>query len=364
MAGYTRHNPVHEAGVDAAGTSTAEIARLGKLDFYDRSERMPAFVGLAKSTGGFYAENQAGMTIEAAMKAARMDFEVRFQDNFTATSFDEHGTTTVTYPFRGTYGIWPDGTTAGMGMVGSRYQVVQPVQAGELGQAIMDEGGANVVAAGIYGDPRGAQTYMAFKLPEGITIGEEDVHDLYMTVLNSFNGSSSITGLLAPIRQACTNMTTINFGATKNRFKFRHSGVIEDKLTDARKALGLAGTWREKFETAAERLLAMPMSGSDIDTFLLKALETPQTVTTPAGEQNWTNRRFEVKQIITRSETCEFGRGTAYAVMQGVHEWADWVKPTKSSGGDGVISRFTRILDGDNDTEELKVRAAALLLRN
>jgi phage/plasmid-like protein (TIGR03299 family) len=366
MAGYTRIDPVHDLGIDANGTHTARIARLGDRHFYDRTKRTPAFVGLAKATGGFYAENNSGMTLDAAMRAARMDFEVRFQDTVSVTEMDDHGTTTVTYPHRGTYGIWPDGTTAGMGMVKSRYQLVQPWQAGELGQAIMDEGGANVVAAGIYGNPYGAQTYLAFQLPEGVSIGGEsgeDLHDLYMTVLNSYDGSSSMTGLLAPIRQACTNMTTINFGNTKNRFRFRHSGSIDNKLTAAREALGLASEWTEKWQRGAERLLATPMTNTDIDAFLHRVLKTPNTVTTPAGEKGWARKRFEVKHIITQSDTCEFGRGTAYAVMQGVHEWADWFKATKSGGEDGAVTRFTRILDGDV-TEDLKIEAATLLLQN
>lgn len=361
MSGYARHNPTNELGVDADGTRTAEIARIGDLDFYDAKNRMPAFVGLAKATGGFYAENEKGMTLDKAMTAARMNFTVRFQDGLEFTTVDDDGTTTVSYPHRGTYARWPDGSTAGLGMVGSRYQLVQPAEAGAVGQHVMDESDASIVAAGIYGEPHGSKTYMAFKLPEGFLIGREDRYDLYMTILNSFDGSTKITGLVAPIRFACTNMTTVTFGKTSNRFEFTHTGNIEDKLKDARAALGLARTWTKKWQTSAERLLAVDMRGRAIDRYLERVLPTPESVTTERAQQGWASKRFEIKTIITKSDTCEFGRNTAYAALQGVHEWADWQRPTKRAGDAGAVTRFTRILDG-GETEVIKRRAATLLL--
>lgn len=361
MSGYASENPVHEVSTDADGTRTAEIAQLGDLDFCDFKNRMPAFVGLAKATGGFYAENEAGMTLDRAMEAARMDFTVQFQEDVEVTTLDNEGALTVRYPHRGTYGRWPNGDTVGMGMVKSRYQLIQPAEAGMLGQHVMDEGGANVVAAGLYGDPRGSKSYLAFKLPEGFLVGGQDRHDLYLTILNSYDGSSNISGLLAPIRLDCTNMTTITFGKTANRFAFRHSGNIEDKLEKAREALGLASAWTKKWQHAAEQLLATEMNGQALNRYLRRVLPTPEHITTERAQKNWENKRYEIKTIITQSDTCEFGRGTAYAALQGVHEWADWQRPTQRGGVEGAVTRFTRILDG-GETEELKLRAARLLL--
>jgi phage/plasmid-like protein (TIGR03299 family) len=393
MAGYVRHNPLVEQGTDAEGTRTAAVTAIGRRQFMDNEDRMPAFVGLAKYTGGYYAENPEGISLEKVMQAARMDFTVKFQQDtrsgarpegethpdtdgadddggdsmpvITVTTVEDDGIVTVQYPFRGTYAAWPDGERVGFGMVRSRYQIVQPWAAGELGQALIDEGGANCVAGGIYGNPTGARSYLAFKLPEGLTIGGEssgkDHHDLYLTILNSYDGQTGLTGLFAPIRLACTNMTTVTFGReAANRFSFRHSGNIEDKIKEARKALGIAATWTELWQQTAETLLAQPLAGTDLDEYLLNVMPTPNTVTTASGESGWARKRIALKDIITTSDTCEFGRGTAYAALQGVQEWADWLSDTKKDGDPGIIQRFTRTLNG-TDMEKVKLRAAALL---
>lgn len=363
MSDYTRTSPVTEIGTDADGTTTFEIRKIGRRDYMDFNNRMPAFTGLAKATGGWLAENEGGMTLDRAMVAGRMNYTVSFQDKIEVTEMTEDGVTTTAYPYRGTRAVWDDrpNEPVGLGMVKNRYQIVQPAQAGELGQAIMDVGGANVVAAGIYGEPMGARSLLAFKLPEGLTIGGEDRHDLYLTILNSNDGSSGLTGLFAPIRLECTNMTTATFGRkAANRFSFRHSGDTTKKVQDAREALGVATEWVEHFKRSADKLLTTPMSTSEVEAFVEKVLQTPATVTTKAGEQGWADKRVALKQIITQAETNAFGRGTAYAVFNGATEFADWFAPTRSDGQKGALSRYTRILEG-GETEKFKLRVGQLL---
>jgi len=363
MSSYIRTSPVTQLGTDADGITTSQIRKIGRRDHMDFANRMPAFVGLAKATGGFYAENEDGMTLDAAMVAARMNYEVKFQKDVSVTTLSEDGVTTVTYPQRGTYGEWPGKETVGFGFVGDRYQIVQPAEAGELGQAIMDVGGANVVAAGIYGSPQGSRSYLAFKLPEGLTVGghDGDRHDLYLTILNSYDGSTGLTGLFAPIRIDCTNMTTATFGRkVANRFSFRHSGDTAKKVEDAREALGVATEWAEHFKRSAEKLLATPMSVSEVEAFVEKVLATPATVTTKSGERGWADKRIALRQIITQADTNAFGRGTRYAAFNGAIEFADWINPTKSDGDKGRITRYTRILEG-GETEKFKLRVGQLL---
>lgn len=366
MTEYTRNNPVTETGASADGTVTAEVAALGrKTEFLSRNDRrLPAFAGLAKTTGGFYAENQGGMTLPEAMRFAQMNYEVEFQSPIEVTEITAEGVTKTTYPGRGTRAVWEGNPQpVGLGIVGDRYQLVQPREAGELGEQLMQASGATVVAAGIYGRPRGSQTYLAFKLPETLTIGGKngDEHDLYLTILNSFNGTSGLIGLFAPIRLACTNMTTATFGkGVQNRFTIRHSGDIEKKKLAAMEALGVAQEWTAIWKEQAEVLLKKSMTDKALDRFLVELLGINEQDTTSRAAQAKLNQRLTMKQIITQSDTCEFGRGTAYAALQGAQEWADWFSGTKASGELGDITRYTRTLNG-GATEKLKLRAASLL---
>lgn len=334
---------------DADGTRSFDVK---SFDGW-RTGRVPAFIGLAKETGGFYVENTGGLTIEDALKRAGLDFTVALHE-FHATVGDKQ----VPGPkrLRTVVGTWENGDQAALGVAGKGYRPVQPIQAAQFGQAVLDEGGANIVAAAKYGDPHGARMFLALKMPEGLMIGGNDPHDLYLTLGNSFNRETGLWGCVAPIRLACTNQTTATFYRAQHRFAIRHTGQMEYRITDVRQALDMTGTFAEQYAKAAEAMLAEPMGKTDVDAFLEKLLATPDTVKTERGEENWSAKRNAVRTIILNGENNEFGRGTRYAAYQGVTEWADHLKPAHSNAG-----RYARLVDG-GETENLKVRAGALLM--
>lgn len=365
---YARRSPLGETVTDANGTDHTEVKPLGRKQYVAKDDRMPAFIGLAKHNGGYYVENQGGMTIDAALAAARIDFTARFGESKTHVELpaviDASGVTparTVVLDdegWRSTVGVWPDGSAKVFGKVRSAYQLCQQTEAAALGQAIIDESGANIIAAGGYGQIYGQRTYMAFKLPEEVLIGGVDRHDMYLTILNSFDGSGGLTGLIAPIRLACTNQTTATFGRLAQRFVFRHSGEFSNKLADAREAISLTFRWTEAWTEAMDKLLAAPMSNKDAQDFTEKLMPTPKHVRTERGETNWAERRSAILANFVEGDDNEFGRGTRYAAYQAVTRHADHFD---AIGDKRSVNRWSNLLDG-HKVEEIKERAANLLL--
>lgn len=369
MSGYTRKNPVTTVATDADGATHSEVAALGRHTHH--IGRLPAFAGLAKATGGYYVEaGDTPLTLDQAMHRADLNFTMQFEDLVSNVITDE-GVTRVEYPQRGVVAAYgadsPGGARyVGMGTVGSSYAFVQNDQAAALGQAILDEGGANVAAIGAYGKPLGTKTYMAFQLPEDLTVAGQDPHDLYLTVLNSHDGNGALSALLAPIRQACTNMTTANFGrGVTNRFSLRHSGDMKYKVTDAREALEIAFKWTEQWAITADKLLHTPISEDQLEKFLHQVLPTPASAG-KVGEANWRNRRIELREVITQSPTNKFGRGTAYSLYNGVVEVDNHFHNWKVAQGETVslakARDYARILDGTGKGEERSHQALRLLL--
>jgi phage/plasmid-like protein (TIGR03299 family) len=361
VTSYTSRDPLHVDTTTDEGTLVGTVDAIGaETNFMSRDGRFPAFVGLAKATGGYYAENQQGMPIDQALLASGLDFTVSFAE---LRSDLGNGGEPVTYRQRGTVAQWPGGRrqAVGLGTVGPDYTLVQNEAVASLGEVIIDEGGASLVAAGAYGDPIGSRTYMAFKLPEGMTVAGADRHDLYLTLLNSHDGGGSLTGLLAPIRFFCTNQTEATFGKLANRIRLRHTGEMKVKIEEARRALRLAADWPSRYQREAERLLCTPLAGRDLDEFLEHVLPIPAG----AGMQAIQNRertRADVRELITVSDTNEFGRGTALAALNGVIEWADWGRRTQSTDPQQALQRrFVRTLDGGEGLE-IKLTASRLLL--
>src|SRR3954470_8832237 len=63
---------------DDTGTRTLDVKAGFVGDRTDNAPtgRMPAFIGLARHTGGAYVENTAGLTVDDALTKAGLDFTV------------------------------------------------------------------------------------------------------------------------------------------------------------------------------------------------------------------------------------------------------------------------------------------------
>lgn len=350
-------------GVDAepgGDTTTVEFAP-GELP-RDTTGRIPAFIGLAKATGGLYAELLSGMTIAQALTAARLDFTVT-KVPFTGTVSvrghdvpvdgpDKLAMTVATWPHPG-----PDGTPFGLGVVGRDYGIVQPAAAAEFAQQILDEAGATVVAVCAYGDPLGSRMLLALQLPTGLRIGGEDPHQVFLVVGNSFNSETSLWGCAAPIRLECTNQICGTFGRLANRFTIPHRTSVDDRVDEVRETLRITGTFAQRYAEAAERLLTTPMDAAEVTAFCKTLLPTPKSVKTPVGADRWDLRRHQLGEVIRQGERNTVGRGTRYAALQGVTEMADHLLKAET-----LKTRYARLVTGSGAPEKLKQRATALLL--
>lgn len=345
--------PLATGTTDEAGTTVTETGG-GKLR--DLNSRLPAFLALSQLGDGRYAENLDGLTVPDALRAAGLDFTVAKHEHVSVPTFDGTGYITGLDHMRGTVAHFTDDREPTLlGVVGGGYEVVQPEEAAAFGQAVVDEGGATVVAVGAYGKPVGSRMYLALKLPKGLTVGGEDPYDLYLSVINSFNRSTGLAGVVAPIRLDCTNQAAATFGSLSNRISLRHTIGVTNEVAEARRMLKLANTFSERYAAFAESLLAAPMVGSEIDDFVEKIMPTPREIKTDRGEQNWADRRNTLSFTIRAGERNAVGRGTRYAAYQGLVEWTDWMSDARSP-----LTRAVRALDGGQH-EDMKVRAAHLL---
>lgn len=347
--------PFAGAAVDAAGGSVIEFDDT----LHDANRRLPAVIALAKHTGGVYAEQLAGMSIDQALVAAGLDFHAVKVGPVTVP----YGGTQVGGLERsmGVVAEWPTGSDRDpllLGVVGTNYPVMQPAATGEFGQMLLDEGGGTVAAVCAYGVPRGSQMVLALKLPGELLIGGQDRHDLYLYVGNSFNTQTSLWGCVAPIRIDCTNQAAATFGKLACRFGIRHTGDIKSKVDEARLTLRITGTFAERFRQAAEVMLATPMPPAEVSEFVKTLIPTPRSVKTAGGADRWDVRRGEVCQLITDGARNTVGRGTRYAAYQGVVEHLDHQMPARSAA-----TRYARLVNG-GEIERVKIRAAALLLQS
>ena len=353
---YTDQSPLN---ADSIVPGEQEIVRnIGKSGYMGR---MPAFAGLAKATGGLYVEDlNNGMTVEEAITKAGLDFTVEALPDVQAAYTDNAGVGYVTHPdYRMNVARHKDGRITPLGLTKGRYEIVQNEAAFAFGQVMIGEGGANVAAAGQYGNPLGSRTYLALAL-DPFTIGGQDPHQLFVTVLNSHDGGTGLVALLAPIRITCTNQSTATFGRkAANRISLRHTASIEGRLDEARQVLGLADRWLERFTKAADTLLAETMTEGQFVRHMENTLGKPTDNAPARSHTIHDNRMTDLTRLFTDSPTNQFGRGTRYAAYNTVTEYLDWTAPVRG-GNTPEIVRYTRTLDGAKD--DLKARIFTTLI--
>ncbi len=356
--------------------SSGRRAGVGTLGFFGRDlgssaptqGRVPAFLGLAERTGGVYLERTGDNppTVAEAIHATGLDFEVR-KDSLSAHRSEEvavvgddgelrmqqqptgdliampnRWVATVGYPRDG-------GQPFALAPCSPKYTIIQTDTALEVGDALSE---GRLVALGAW-DNR-AKVYGAWELGEGMTIGGGDPYRNFVTIVTTHDGNGTY-GLLAPIRLGCTNQTNATFGRRATpRFSIRHVGEARFKLDEARRILGLSKTYMDVMKEASEELLAKPMSK---DQFVVYA---KQVWGVKAADDDLSKRslslvnaRAETLLGMLASETCEFGRGTAYAGYQAVVEYLDFAGTVR--GGDSPETRrYTRIMAGELDNAKTR----------
>ena len=179
----------------------------------------PAWHGL-----GTVVEN-APTTMDA-MRMAKMDFGVVLSDPITAS----YGDWRKTYPSKFHATVRED-TQEVLGVVNKNYQIVQNEELFEIANALDN---SKVETAGTLFN--GAQSYILMKDGEWAINGNDEMHE-YLCLMNSHNGTLSLSALPTSVRVVCNNTLSWAISEGKQRMiKLKHSGDMNTKiqgLTDA-----------------------------------------------------------------------------------------------------------------------------------
>lgn len=246
------------------------------------------------------------------------------------------------------------GKVTPLGVVGTKHHIVQNEETTDLLDTIVDDSGANFVAAGHC--KGGRQTFVVMKMPKGILIDGVDAHDMYMGCTNYHEGGS-LTAWSTVMRLRCTNMLDSSMKGAKSKWRLRHTASIGGRVQEARQSLRLTYAWAGEFEKSLMAMLATPMTSGEFDHFV--DLIAPPSESDKAG---WVARAEEKRQalrfLFNEAETNEFGRGTRYAAYNAATEYADWVMPIRSAA---PAARAERIL-ADTTVGNFKQNAFDLLV--
>lgn len=137
-------------------------------------------------------------------------------------------------------------TNSMLGTVGSRYEVLQNIDAFAWFDSIVGEGKAIYQTAGALNG--GATIFITAKMPSYIQVRGDDI-EKYLVLTNSHDGSETLQMMFTPVRVVCANTLNQAMRSATNVFKMRHTKSMGENMKKATQALGIINTLSDEFQS-------------------------------------------------------------------------------------------------------------------
>ncbi len=295
-----------------------------------------------------------------AMRLAKMDFGVKLSEpiiaNYTPSGGGEWNETEPS-KFHATV---REDTNEVLGVVNKNYKIVQNEELFEIADSLPD---AKVETAGTLFN--GAQSYILMKDDEWAVNGNDEMHE-YLCLMNSHNGTLSLSALPTSIRVVCNNTLSWAISEGSQRMiKLKHTGDIDAKILSLKDALEEWKNHKTAFRGAVQQLGSKRWNAQEIQTFWMECYEMFEgTVPTARSsytqeEHNSRKKAMTVMQGFTETfdkEVREFGRDSAWLAANAVTNWLQHKKRRT------IEATIANKLIGDASRDSTRVMRKALTL--
>ena len=282
------------------------------------------------SISGFEPNNAIpiddAVTAEAAIKLAGLDWALEKRDIFLSSPKEVDGIKVIGNKIPDKQAVVRVSDNSPLGIVGSRYQIIENRVAFDFMDSLVGEGQAIYKSAGsLYG---GRKIFIIANIPGDLNIGGVDVVQKNIILTTSHDGSSSVTAAITPVRFACLNALSSALKGAQNKVKIRHSLHFEDKIKGARTLLGLANTYYQYIGELMNKLIETPFSDSDMKNFVEELI--PANEDSSRSLSMATTKHNEIIRLFRNGAGHENIKDTRWAAYNAVTEYVDHNKPSRA----------------------------------
>lgn len=243
-----------------------------------------------------------------------------------------------------------DGQPDVLSIVGQRYQVVQNEEVADFGFAL-GSGARWETGGSIKG---GRVVFYSMALERETVLDPSGVADKvvsYLLLSTSHDGSTAVQASITPVRVVCANTLNFALRQVKQKFKIRHTQTVEGKIAEARKALGLADLYMDKFDEEAKALFATPVSDQQIEDIFAKVYPKPDKDAAKSAKTRWENKRVQVGEVLF-SDTTFAIKDNAWGLLNALTEDMDWNRQSRKDNPEpklAAASGFDPIADNNRN---------------
>jgi phage/plasmid-like protein (TIGR03299 family) len=168
------------------------------------------------------------------------------------------------------------------------------------------------------------------------TIGGDDSPTVPYTLISwAHDGSAAMTVHATNVRVVCSNTLSLALKGGQQRFSFRHTKNVRDRIEKATAAISQMRTNTELYKGLARFLAGEQVTPQETTAFTVGLFPDPEMKGSIDGFRKAKNRvakqRGQVINLVNRSRTVpDELRSTKYAWLQAGVEYLDWSRNSRS----------------------------------
>jgi len=300
---------------------------------------------------------ETAMTSEEAIKLANLDYQV----DKAMVSFISNQEMTY-HDVDGYYATYRTDTKQCLGLVKSRYEIVQNQDAFAFFDAIIDRGEAIFETAGALGN--GERIFLSAKLPDDFEVGGEKI-EKYIMLTNSHDGTSSVIAGFTNVRIVCNNTLQAALSSLSNKVSISHISGAKDRIKEASKVMGIQSKYNQEVGDIFNRMVDRKMTEGEINDFITKVM-TPEYLQVAKNKEEEKEMSTRLKNTIDATlqftlthstQTTESANMTLWGAYNGISGYFNYIKPFKN-GED----KFKSQIFGQGNVKMLKAFNEANIL--
>ncbi len=228
-----------------------------------------------------------------------------------------------------------------LGVVTSRYRVIQNQEAFAFTDALLGEG-VTYETAGSLQD--GRRTWILARLPQKYIISGDEVTP-YLVFMNSHDGSGAVRAAMTPVRVVCQNTLNLALETARRSWSTTHVGDVRGKLEDARDTLLYAGEYMAALGKAVDSLNRRKLTDRQVYEYI-DALFPLADQATETQKKNLMRMKEDMKTRYFDAPDLRHVGKTAYRFVNAVSDFATHAKPLRERAGYRE-NLFARTVDGN-----------------
>jgi phage/plasmid-like protein (TIGR03299 family) len=174
------------------------------------------------------------------------------------------------------------------------------------------------------------------RIPKDVKVGGEDPVDLYLSFVNSHDGSLKFGVHVTPIRVCCQNTLNLSLKTATQSWSIKHSQSAMSSIEEARKTLNLSVEYAEAFEAAMNALIEQEFSKRDFERLVGDLFPKSASERAPFSRE-----QYSMIGLLESSPTIhDASRYTRWGALNAVTEFMDW-NTRFNEGGAPVAEKRT-----------------------